>query len=177
MSGYYQNDKEGDFCLMDLNESNARRMNGINEMPRVFAEIIARRLAEQARKFVLARVESKGLDQNNTPFESFSRNKIGAYSAWWGNIRQKAGRQINRVDFHFKGDMWRGFNTKEITTSNGIIHIVIGGTNAESQDKIDKNSEIFRQSIIALSETEETALKTVLKDEAIQYCKQRLGFK
>lgn len=162
---------------MRIQDFNARMKARVDSMPADFSGIIASIISRDVTAIVRNRVENRGVDSDGTPFESFSRNKIGSYSAWWGSVRQKTGRQVQRVDFNYTGDMWANFGQKEATNSNGIIRIVIGGKSGSSQRKINENSEIFRRSIIELSDSEIEQVKTTLKDEAIKFVKQKMGFK
>ena len=44
----------------------------------------------------------------------------GAYSKSWASVRSKAGRQISKVDFQFRGDLFRNFEAEPIPGGWGV---------------------------------------------------------
>jgi len=89
-------------------------------------------------------------------------------------IRQIEGLQTGHKDFWFTTQMWRGFGVKRVQKTKNQVTVRLGGTNQESQDKIDANSEREGVNIINISDSE---LKDLAKmvDKEIQRYINKLG--
>lgn len=89
-------------------------------------------------------------------------------------IRQIEGLQTGHKDFWFTTQMWGGFGVKRKSHTKNKITVTLGGTNKESQDKIDGNSEREGVNIINISDSELKSLAKMV-DKEIQRYINKLG--
>lgn len=86
------------------------------------------------------------------------KNKDGGgwkpYAEKTKDIRRKAGKETEFKNFEFTGEMWRKFGEKSSSKTEKTLSVTIGGTNADSQMKIDDNSEREGMVIIEPSQSE-----------------------
>jgi len=87
-------------------------------------------------------------------------------------IRKIEGFNNEHKSFEFTTQMWRGFGIKRTEKSSGRFAVVLGGRNAESQDKIDWNSEREGVDIIDASKQERDHIKRQVEREIEKYIKR-----
>jgi len=87
-------------------------------------------------------------------------------------IREIEGFSNENKSFEFTTQMWRGFGVKRTEKSSGRFAVVLGGRNAESQDKIDWNSEREGVDIIDASKQERDHIKRQVEREIEKYIKR-----
>lgn len=85
--------------------------------------------------------------------------KKGAYSRSWAGIRSKAGRQISKVDFMFRGDLFRDFEAAPITGGWGV------GFTTPLSSKISKFLEEGFGIVWGITPSDEVAINKIVTNE------------
>lgn len=123
------------------------------------------------------RVINEGKDANGGNFSAYSTKEVPAF--WYigrslnasGDAKVRAAakkkegvsykefrefnnRPIDKKNFSFSNDMWRGFGVQKVERTGDAYLLVIGGKTKESQDKIDWMSGQEGKSIIAAARAE-----------------------
>lgn len=95
------------------------------------------------------------------------QNDFLSYKKW----REENGLQTDHVDLTFTGDMFRNLGiVKTGLTSKDVYVVEVGGKTEDSQDKIDWNSDRYKD-ILRLSKDEEKLLSKVADEEITRIIK------
>lgn len=85
-------------------------------------------IAQELKTAMQLRVQRKGTDANETPFEP--------YSVDYKKKRKEKGRQTAFVDFTFKGALWNNIRPVVVSSNEVETVVEIGPTNAENRLKL-----------------------------------------
>lgn len=85
------------------------KSQAINIMAVTDADTVMRAAAIVVAGEIKRRIENEGKNSAGSQMKSKAKEKYGAYSRSWGEVRASKGFQTSIIDLSFTGDMWKAW--------------------------------------------------------------------